>query len=626
MPKTLPYRSSFAPRWLIILIDLTICVFAIFAALHLRFEFNVPVNELDILLNSFPLYLIVRFLSFLWGRTYAGIIRYTGFEDFVRIFKTLAIGSIILTFSNFARFYFYDESYFFPLSVIIIDFLLCLIGLISYRLLAKSFYQEARNPRKNKSNVIVYGAGEAGVITKRTLDQDAETKLRVIAFVDDDEKKSKKRLEGVPIYHTLKLNKLIQQFAIDQVILSIQKPNPDNKQRVIDISLDAGVEILNVPPVNNWINGELSFRQLKPIKVNDLLSRKEILLDKEGIKNKVSDKTILVTGAAGSIGAEIVRQLTSFLPKKIVLLDQAESPLYELELELESSISVERVETVLGDVRNEGRMRKVFEVFNPNVVYHAAAYKHVPMIERNPSEALLTNILGTRIVADLAHEFKVESFIFISTDKAVNPTNVMGASKRVAEIYCQSLDKVSDTSYITTRFGNVLGSSGSVIPIFQRQIEQGGPLTVTHQEVNRFFMTISEACQLVLEASAMGNGGEIFVFDMGQSVKIIDLAKRMIQLSGLEPGKDISIEVTGLRPGEKLHEEVLALEENTLPTHHEKILIAKVRSNDFEEINKEIDDLVNLFSSQNNEKIVTKIKALVPEFISKNSVFENLDN
>lgn len=626
MPQTLPYKSRNAPRWLIVVIDLTLTVFAIFSALHLRFEFNVPPNELDILLASFPLYLSVRLISFIWGKTYAGIIRYTGFEDFIRIFKTLAIGSAVLTFSNFARYYFFDGNYFFPLSVLVIDFLLCCLGLLTYRLVARTFYQEAKNPTKFKSKVIVYGAGEAGVITKRTLDQDAETKLKVVAFVDDDEKKARKTLEGVPIYHTRKLVKLIEDQEIDQIILAIQKPKPDNKQRIIDVSLDAGIEILNVPPVNNWINGQLSFKQLKPIKAGDLLPRKEILLDKASIRSTVSDKTILVTGAAGSIGSEIVRQLTLFNPKKIILLDQAETPLYELELELEEYTAHEKIESVLGDVRNEDRMRRLFQAFEPQVIYHAAAYKHVPMIERNPSEALLTNILGTKIMADLANDFSIETFVLISTDKAVNPTNVMGASKRVAEIYCQALDEVSKTNYITTRFGNVLGSSGSVIPVFQNQIEKGGPVTVTHEEVNRFFMTISEACQLVLEASAMGKGGEIFIFDMGESVKIMDLAKRMIQLSGLEPDKDIKIEVTGLRPGEKLHEEVLADEENTLPTHHKKILIAKVRSNAYEFIHKEIEVLIQMFEGQDNQKIVSKIKHLVPEYVSENSIFEELDN
>jgi FlaA1/EpsC-like NDP-sugar epimerase len=383
--------------------------------------------------------------------------------------------------------------------------------------------------------------------------------------------------------------------------------------------------VLNVPPVSSWINGELSFKQIKKINIEELLERDPIKLDEENISRQVKNKHVLVTGAAGSIGSEIVRQLVRYKPSKIILLDQAESPLYEVEMELKEQMAPGSFEIVIGDVRNRDRMHNLFRTFRPQIVFHAAAYKHVPMMENNPSEAVFTNVLGTKVMADLAVEFGAEKFVMVSTDKAVNPTNVMGASKRVAEIYTQALGKTAKTKFITTRFGNVLGSNGSVIPRFRQQIEKGGPVTITHPEITRYFMTIPEACQLVLEAGAMGNGGEIFIFDMGKSVKIVDLAKKMIKLSGLELDKDIKIAFTGLRPGEKLYEELLNDKEKTLPTHHAQIMIAKVKEYDLGEVSKEIESLISLFGSQNNNEIVRKIKNIVPEFISNNSEFEKLD-
>ncbi|MES2396079.1 MAG: nucleoside-diphosphate sugar epimerase/dehydratase, partial [Bacteroidota bacterium] len=375
----------------------------------------------------------------------------------------------------------------------------------------------------------------------------------------------------------------------------------------------------------NWINGELSFKQIKKVQIEELLGRDPILLDKEDIQKQLTGKVILVTGAAGSIGSEIVRQLIPFRPKKIILVDQAESPLYDMELELYDKHKEQSYEVVMGDIRNKERMDNVFRTFKPQIVFHAAAYKHVPMMENNPSESILTNVLGTKTLADLSVEHKVERFVMVSTDKAVNPTNVMGASKRIAEIYTQSLSKVSNTKFITTRFGNVLGSSGSVIPRFRQQIENGGPVTITHPDITRYFMTIPEACQLVLEAGAMGKGSEIFIFDMGQSIKIVDLAMKMIKLSGLVLDKDISITYTGLRPGEKLYEELLADHENTLPTHHKQIMVAQVKEYNFDEITSTVNELIALFDKQDNKLIVKKMKLLVPEFKSNNSVYEALD-
>jgi FlaA1/EpsC-like NDP-sugar epimerase len=399
----------------------------------------------------------------------------------------------------------------------------------------------------------------------------------------------------------------------------------DQKQEIIDACLANNIKVFSVPPVSSWINGELSFKQIKKINVKDLLERSIIDIHTENIRKELEGKCVLVTGAAGSIGSEMVKQILPFKPSKLILLDQAESPLYELERELQDELNYSGFEIVVGDIRNEARMRNVFQHFKPEYVFHAAAYKHVPLMENNPSEALLTNVKGTRVLADLSSEFGAKKFVMVSTDKAVRPTNVMGASKRVAEIYVQSLGQVSQTKFITTRFGNVLGSNGSVIPIFARQIERGGPVTVTHPDVTRFFMTIPEACLLVLEAGTYGQGGEIFLFDMGKSVKIKDLVEKMIKLSGLTLNKDITIKYTGLRPGEKLYEELLNDKENTVETHHKRIMKALVQEFDFKIVEQAINEMIPFFETQNNEEIVKRMKLLVPEYKSKNSVFEQLD-
>ncbi|HRI41869.1 MAG TPA: nucleoside-diphosphate sugar epimerase/dehydratase, partial [Bacteroidia bacterium] len=443
---------------------------------------------------------------------------------------------------------------------------------------------------------------------------------------DDNPAKAGKTLEGIRIYRAdTELEELLHANVIDHLILSIQNVPAPAKQALVEKCLAFGVNVLNVPPVTTWINGQLSFNQIRNIRIEDLLERPPIRLDTEEIRRQLEGRVILVTGGAGSIGSEVVRQLLPFHPKKVIVLDQAESALYDLELELQERYKFRQFETVIADVRQIDRMRRVFEAFHPQVVFHAAAYKHVPVMEHNPSEAILTNVHGTRVTADLAHEFGVEKFVLISTDKAVNPTNIMGATKRIAEIYCQSLGTVSATRFITTRFGNVLDSNGSVIPRFRKQIESGGPVTVTHPDITRYFMTIPEACQLVLEAASMGKGGEIYLFDMGTSVRIYDLAKKMIRLAGLTLDKDIRIEITGLRPGEKLQEELLADKETSLPTHHEKILVAKVRPYDFKVIQSDIEELVSLFSTQRNDAIVRKMKQMVPEYVSANSEFEKLD-
>ncbi|HXB41088.1 MAG TPA: nucleoside-diphosphate sugar epimerase/dehydratase [Bacteroidia bacterium] len=614
------------PRWSILCIDMLICASSLTLALFLRFNFkSIPAEDLRNLPIDYALVLSVRLVSFLISKTYKGVIRYTGSRDSLRILKVVALGSVSLFIINIITFLTLKVFYI-PSSFIIIDALVTMFIMISSRLAVKAIYFENKNPEREKINVLIYGAGESGIITKRTLDRDAAVKYKVFGFIDDDLKKKGRSLEGTFIFPPEKMEELIKENKIETVVISILNISASRKNEIVETCLAYNVRVLSVPPVTKWINGELSFNQLKTVAIEQLLERDPIKLDVTLIEQQLKNKIILVTGAAGSIGSELVWQILHFHPEKIILLDNSESPLHETELELSDKFPPSKFEVVMGDVRNTERMQNVFRTFKPQVVYHAAAYKHVPMMENNPSESILTNVLGTKVVAELAVEHKVEKFVLISTDKAVNPTNVMGASKRIAEIFTQALGKQTQTKFITTRFGNVLGSNGSVIPRFKKQIEQGGPVTVTHPDITRYFMTIAEACQLVLEAGCMGKGGEIFVFDMGKQVKISELAKKMIKLSGLTEGRDIQIIYTGLRPGEKLYEELLADAENTLPTHHPQILIGKVKEYGFEEVKGKIEKLITLFYKQNNNEIVSRMKELVPEFKSNNSVFEKLDN
>ncbi len=613
------------PRWSILIIDVVVCAFSLTLAFFLRFNFaSIPPQDLKNMPIDYAMVLGIRFFSFIFSKTYKGVVRYTGSKDSMRILFVVLLGSSSLFLINFTTRIIVGV-YYIPQSVIIIDALCTMFIMIASRLAVKAIYFERKNPDRKKTNVLIYGAGESGIITKRTLERDADIKYKVIGFLDDDIKKKGRSLEGIFVYEADKLAELIKENQIETVIISILNISSDKKNELVETCLQQNVKVLSVPPVSKWINGELSLNQLKTIQIEQLLERNAIKLDASLIEEQLQNKIILITGAAGSIGSELAKQILRFNPKKVILLDNAESPLHETDLELSEKYSHNKFEVVMGDVRNSDRMRNVFSTFKPQLVYHAAAYKHVPMMENNPSESILTNVLGTKITADLAVEFNIERFVFISTDKAVNPTNVMGASKRIAEIYTQSLGKISTVKFITTRFGNVLGSNGSVIPRFKKQIEQGGPITVTHPDITRFFMTIAEACSLVLEAGCMGIGGEIFVFDMGKQIKIVDLAKKMIQLSGLLEERDIKIVYTGLRPGEKLYEELLASAENTLPTHHAQILIGKVKQYNFAEINQKIEMLIGLFDTQNNTDIVSAMKDLVPEFKSNNSVFTKLD-
>ena len=470
---------------------------------------------------------------------------------------------------------------------------------------------------------MIYGAGVSGLITKRTVENDTKNAINIIGFIDDNSKLWGTRIEGTNVYSPQKLKEINTKNNIDTVIIAIQNPKSERRKALLDECINLKIKVQKVPEPKSWINGEFTSKQFVKAKIEDLLGREEIKLNIEQINQNLKGKIILITGAAGSIGSGLVKQIAKFQPALLILFDQAESGLYDLQWEILDETPDVKFEIVIGDVTHEKRVENLIKSFSPEIIFHAAAYKHVPLMELNPSEAVKTNVLGSKILMDTADKYQVRKFILISTDKAVNPTNVMGATKRVAEIYAQQLNKESPTQFITTRFGNVLGSNGSVIPLFQRQIENGGPITITDTRITRFFMSIPEACQLVLEASVMGNGGEIYVFDMGDSVKIIDLAKKMISLSGMTIDKDIQIKVTGLRPGEKLYEELLANEENTIPTHHKKILIAKTNVKNKNE--KEIDALINLIDEQKNDQLVKVIKTIVPEYLSQNSSFEKLD-
>ena len=620
--------KSNTPRWIVVVIDLFLSLVALFFAYVIRFdlkaEAEVIKEEWEILSKSILVYVGVKFLVFYLFKIHKGLVRHTSTEDLRRIFFASITSSLLFFILGLIRFHFIDEYYLFPTSVLLIEFLASFMLLLGLRFSIKLLYLESMKVKKSEERVLIYGAGISGLITKRTIEKDLASKEKIVGFLDDNKKLAGNRLEGKTIFHTSKLEKMLQEDGITRLIIAIQEPDNNNRKRIAELCLEYNVTVVKVPSTKSWINGEFSTKQLAKIKIDDLLGRKPINLGEDKIKKELNKEVILITGAAGSIGSGLVRQIAKYGPAKIILLDQAESPQYDLQNELRSDFPNLEFEVVIGDIRSYERMKNLLATFKPKFVFHAAAYKHVPLMESNPSEAVLTNVLGTRNLVDLSVEFGVYKFVMISTDKAVNPTNVMGASKRIAEVYAQAKNDLGKTKFITTRFGNVLGSNGSVIPLFQRQIANGGPLTVTDERVTRFFMTIPEACQLVLEAGVMGDGGEIFVFDMGESVKIIDLAKKMVKLSGLELGTDIEIKITGLRPGEKLYEELLAKDENTLPTHHPQILKATVRSADDQHIVM-INDLIKLFRTQDNMEIVAKMKAIVPEFISNNSDFEKLD-
>lgn len=621
-----PQNST--PRWVIIVVDLLLSSLSLAFAYAIRFDIKAQnsglTEEWAILSKSLPIFFATKFVVFYLFKIHKGLIRHTSTEDLKRIFLASSISSVLFLVFGLVRFYAIDRYYLFPSSVLILEYLASFFFLIGMRFTVKMLYLESIKTKETAERVVIYGAGISGLITKRTIEKDIRISYNILGFLDDNPKMAGTRLEGVGIYHADKLEMLIKDEGATLVILAIQDPDKAHQKKVIETCLKYNVKIQKVPSPKSWINGEFSTKQMGKIRIEDLLGRPPIALDQQAISDQIQGKKVVVTGAAGSIGSGLVRQILNYHPSMIYLVDQAESALYDLHIDLLSINKTYPLEVVIGDIRNKDRMDRLFAFAKPDIVFHAAAYKHVPLMENNPSEAVLTNVLGTRNLVEASVTNEVDKFVMISTDKAVNPTNVMGASKRIAEMVAQKANGLNRTKFVTTRFGNVLGSNGSVIPLFQKQIDQGGPLTITDERITRFFMTIPEACQLVLEAGAMGEGGEIFVFDMGESVKIIDLAKKMVSLSGLELGKDIEIKITGLRPGEKLYEELLSDEENTLPTHHPKILKAKVRSYT-DDLDQEIVNLIDLFNTQDNQKIVLKMKSLVPEFVSNNSEYEQLD-
>jgi FlaA1/EpsC-like NDP-sugar epimerase len=618
---------SIVPKFVILLLDLGATVTALFIAILIQQNVALRAINWEHVVNSMFLILLVNSLVFTTTKSYTGIVRYTGVQDALRIAGAVALSSFtILVINTVALGY----STILSLTTLVIALytVFTFLFLISYRVLVKYLFAYAKNYKMKKKHVVIFGAGDTGVATQRVLENDGQSNIQIVAFIDDDKKKGSKNLNGAPIVTFASFKELANVQPIDELIIASYSLPTKRKNEIVDFCLDHDIKVLSVPPYSKWAEGKFTSRQLQSIKIEDLLERDPININNNQIKSQIKGKRILVTGAAGSIGSEIVRQLIPYAPELIILCDQAETPLHNLELELLENGTRANCVSYLADITNKSRMQSMFEEFKPQYVYHAAAYKHVPMMELCPTEAVRNNVVGVKIIADLAIQYGAERFVMISTDKAVNPTNVMGASKRMAEMYVQALSKQENiaTKFITTRFGNVLGSNGSVIIRFKEQIEKGGPVTVTHPNITRYFMTIPEACQLVLEAGSMGNGGEIFVFDMGQPVAIADLAKKMIRLYGLIPNIDVNITYSGLRPGEKLYEELLNDEENTTQTYHDKILIAKVRDVSYDLVYQFTIELENILNTTNDEmQLVSKMKELVPEYISNNSIYEKLD-
>lgn len=570
--------------------------------------------------------ILTALISFLVVGSYKGVVRHTGVRDVYNIFNAVCLSSIILIFIVIGnRQINFINSFTVPLSIIIINSLITFVILTASRFAFKSMYSRINGNLKVNKHVLIYGAGESGVLTRGAITNHSKSRYKVVGFIDRDVKKIGKNINGVPVFARKSLTEaFIVKNNISEIIFSIQNIDSAKLRKTVEGLVDLPIIVKIVPPIEDWINGELKVSQIKQVQIEDLLDRAPITIKNSKIAMELMNKSILVTGGAGSIGSEIVRQICNYSYKSLIVLDSAESALYDLQQELKQN-GFHNFIPIVTDIRDKNRMNALFGEHKPNVVFHAAAYKHVPLMEYNSYEAIKINIGGTKNVADLSVIHGVEKFVFVSTDKAVNPTNVMGATKRIAEMYISCMQKENKTKFITTRFGNVLGSNGSVIPLFRKQIEKGGPLTLTHKDITRYFMTIPEASQLVLEAGAMGDGGEIFIFDMGESVKIFDLAKNMIKLSGLRYPDDIDIKITGLRPGEKLYEELLANGENTLPTYHQKIKISKVRDVEYAKVRSKIDELciTNMFFSGNTVKLM---KEIVPEYVSKNSDFCELDN
>ncbi|MEL7601010.1 MAG: nucleoside-diphosphate sugar epimerase/dehydratase [Proteiniphilum sp.] len=617
-------------RFTILIIDLLMIMFSCLSMYFVRYGLigltpDVKTDGLTICLILI-LFNTITFISF---RTFSGILRFSSFPDLLRIVYALGLG-YALTFMVVLVLRRLDPEFNLSNVTFIAIFMLNIFLMTFSRILVKEVYEEITGSTVKPVNVFIYGTKQAGVSVAKALKGSNEFNYRVLGFISDENHMIGKNLMGVTIHaNNQQLFRTLVSKDVKTIIVSPQKMEEIKNSNLLANFVDNSIALLTTVPINEW-NGTLTSReQLKDVQIEDLLPRDPIHINMREIASNIEGRRVLVTGAAGSIGSEIVRQVASFNPYSIILIDQAETPLHDMRLELQEKWRELRTEIVVADISNKSRMEKIFSETKPQYIFHAAAYKHVPMMEDNVSESIQTNILGAKIVADLAVKYNADKFVMISTDKAVNPSNVMGCSKRICEIYVQALAKhieksgQTSTQFITTRFGNVLGSNGSVIPLFREQIKHGGPVTVTHPEIIRYFMTIPEACQLVLEAGSMGKNGEIYIFDMGKPVKILDLAKRMIRLSG---SKDIRIEFTGLRHGEKLYEELLNKAEHTKPTYHEKIMIADVREYEYEEVNHNVNGLIQLSYDYDDMRTVKAMKRMVPEFRSINSPFEAIDS
>lgn len=635
--KTMSYKLRILPRWLVFLLDLFLVCFCLFLSRMLKLNFNWD-HMNDGLRFMMLVVLGVNAVLFYAFRSYAGIVRYTNLEDASRLVMVNAIAAFFYLVVNI---FFLGSRNYFTLQIVSINFFITSFVIISYRLAVRytfNFYKtiSVGGIRITKKKVVVYDTSADGLHIKKVMNSLPDGDMQVVAFLDNSFSTNGKLLEGIPIYGTndSSIAKLAAE-GVEILILASRHMEKTTLNELVDSCLTHGIKVQQVPAMKDWLNDKIDTRQLQNINIEDLLEREVIKIHNEAIYSELKGKKILVTGAAGSIGSELVRQLLNYRPSLIILCDKAETPMHEFVLEItEKQKNPNIIKAYLGDICDKNRMEHLFEVYNPQIVFHAAAYKHVPLMEDNPSIAVINNVAGTRQLAELAVANNVEKFVMVSTDKAVNPTNVMGASKRIAEIFTQSYFKhLTDThgdteppitKFVTTRFGNVLGSNGSVIPRFRKQLEKGGPITVTDPEITRYFMTIPEACLLVIEAGVMGQGGEIFVFDMGKPVKIVDLARKVIRLAGKEPDKDIKIVFTGLRPGEKLYEELLSSAENSRPTYHEKIMIADVREYDFATVARKVDRLVNSARQHYTLETVHLMKDLVPEFVSNNVAYEKV--
>ncbi|MBB4803664.1 FlaA1/EpsC-like NDP-sugar epimerase [Flavobacterium nitrogenifigens] len=625
---------SYLPRWIIIAIDVMVLFFS-FSFTYLLFEGT----AIGYIITSHDFYfvgsLILVNIFFFWlFRTYSGIIRHSSYIDAIKLLFSQMSVLVFFLFINLV-FELYSGHKAFLNTALFINLVLSFCGLFLYRVIVKQTFEMYFSEKATTKLVrtVIYGTDANAISVANALKFETPSRFKIVGFVDKNNQNASKRMLDLPILILRKkLPALMRSVAAEGVIIADKSLTKDEQLIIVDQCLEFNYRVYTVPLISDWENQKEISQKVKNIQIEDLLERKPIVLDSKSISKQLKDKTILITGAAGSIGSEIVRQVLNFNPKNVIVVDHAETPLHNLCLETQSMNVNTKIVAVIADVRSKKALEKVFKNYNPHVVFHAAAYKHVPLMEENPSQAIQTNIKGTKNLADLACKYRVKKFVMVSTDKAVNPSNVMGASKRIAEKYVQSLflknqkeNVEGGTKFITTRFGNVLGSNGSVVPLFTKQIAEGGPVTITHQDIIRYFMTIPEACQLVLEAGAMGNGGEIYIFDMGKPVRIIDLAKKMIKLAGFIPDKEIKIKIVGLRPGEKLYEELLNDTSKTLPTYHNKIMIAQEIQDEYENLHIDVDELIGIADFYENDDIVAKMKKIVPEFKSMNSTFEVLD-